>query len=342
VKRFFPFLILGFFVFLSGCGPRKPPHTQRAFYFWRTVFDLSPNEQNELIELGVTRLYTRFFDVVYNDEKDKTEPAGDIRFKTLPGPGLEIIPVVFITNEAIQETPDYLADTLAAAIYKRIRARKGLQAFHEIQLDCDWTAATREKYFEVLTYLKAKCGKAVRLSATIRLHQVKYADRTGVPPVDRGMLMFYNMGKAADLKTHNSIYDPQTAATYLTGFASYPLPLDVALPCFSWLVVIQNGHLSHLINDVEELDLDGNPNLEIMADGGFQVREGFEFRNVYLLKGERLRVEKTDATLCDQAAKQIAPFLKASTRSVAIFHLKKNKYKQDEKKDLETVYRRFD
>jgi hypothetical protein len=343
VKRFSPFYILGFALVLFGCAPGRTPHTQRAFYFWRTVFDLSAADQKELTDLGITKLYARFFDVVFNTGTGKTAPVGDIRFKMLPAPDLEIIPVVFIANQALLETPDSLADTLAAAVYRRIRALgRSLKPINEIQLDCDWSANTKDKYFGMLKFLKSKCGKELRLSATIRLHQVKYANRTGIPPVDRGMLMFYNMGKAADLKTHNSIYDPQTAAAYLSGFASYPLPLDVALPCFSWLVVIQNGHLTHLINDVEELELDGNPHLELSPNDGFRVKENFEFRNVFLLKGEQLRVEKTDAAICDQAAKQIAPFLKDSALSVAIFHLKKNKYKQDEKKDLETVYRRFD
>ncbi|MGG2305049.1 hypothetical protein ACE4Z6_26875, partial [Salmonella enterica] len=93
------------------------------------------------------------------------------------------------------------------------------------QIDCDWTLGTKEKYFSLLKRIKERM--ALPLSCTIRLHQVKYQAKTGVPPVDRGMLMYYNMGHVEGATETNSIYDPANADKYVSYVKDYPLPLDV-------------------------------------------------------------------------------------------------------------------
>jgi hypothetical protein len=65
---------------------------------------------------------------------------------------------------------------------------------------------------------------------------VKYRERTGVPPVDRGMLMFYNMGRFSADPEARAIFDLESARRYLARISSYPLPLDLALPMWSWTV----------------------------------------------------------------------------------------------------------
>lgn len=109
-------------------------------------------------------------------------------------------------------------------------------ACNEIQIDCDWTLASRDKYMDFVTQLKHKSNK--KLSATIRLHQIKYFKKTGVPLVDYGVLMYCNMGHiAAD--SMNSIYDRKTGQGYLKNLEDYPLRLEVALPVFSWAIHIR-------------------------------------------------------------------------------------------------------
>ncbi len=74
-----------------------------------------------------------------------------------------------------------------------------------LQIDCDWTTKTAPKYFYFLQQIREKLdahedggtfASLAMLSATIRLHQVKYPEKSGMPPVDKGVLMFYNMGES--------------------------------------------------------------------------------------------------------------------------------------------------
>ena len=90
--------------------------------------------------------------------------------------------------------------------------------FKELQIDCDWTESTRDKYFHLLSTLRNELERNKQIiSATIRLHQVKYAAITGIPPVHRGMLMYYNMGKI-NATDNNSVYDKKIAEKYISSY----------------------------------------------------------------------------------------------------------------------------
>ena len=145
-------------------------------------------------------------------------------------------------------------------IYKKIVAKLNLFETHttkEIQLDCDWTKTTREKYFNLIEQMKQLTEiNKIEITTTIRLHQVKFFNKTGVPPIKRGMLMFYNMSDVSDNRTRNSIYDEGLAKKYLINFDKYPLDLDVVLPAFSWSCWFRNGKLKNLINNIKAKDLD--------------------------------------------------------------------------------------
>jgi len=104
---------------------------------------------------------------------------------------LEIIPVVFIVNKVLKEHPNI--NRLSKQIGDLIEEMH-LQHFNttptEVQIDCDWTGSTKAVYFELLELLQ----KRFDLSVTIRLHQLKYQNKTGIPPVEKGVLMVYNVG----------------------------------------------------------------------------------------------------------------------------------------------------
>ncbi len=346
MKKALLFLLLFALSLLYSCSSAPKKQVDRAFYFWRTVFDLSASDQQALLRQGINRLYTRFFDVLPDPSTLKPNPVQDIRFIKPVDSRLEIVPVVFIANDALLHLDDSVVLTLAREIVHRIfqlQNRQQGQHLQEIQIDCDWTPSTRERYFDLLSSIRARLKKEkIILSATIRLHQVKYYERTGVPPVDRGMLMFYNMGKLEDLRTANSIYDAHTAACYLYNFSTYPLPLDVALPCFSWAVVIAAGHVSRLVTEGLDVPPDTVKGLERTDANHFKVIRETKLWNGYLHPGESIRLEKVDAALCKDAALQIAPYLHAKSLHVAIYHLKKNQINADEKQAFERIYHCFD
>lgn len=331
------------FIFLStiSCSNNSNKEINRGVYFWKTNFSLSTSELNWLKETEIQKLYVRFFDVDWNPNINTAVPVGDVTIETKKIDGVEIVPVVFITNRTLTNLPDSLITELSNNIYKKIFAKLGLfenQTTKEIQLDCDWTETTREKYFNLIEQIKQLTEiNKIEITTTIRLHQVKFFNKTGVPPIKRGMLMFYNMSDVSDLRTRNSIYDEDVAKRYLVNFDEYPIDLDVVLPAFSWSCWFRNDKLKNLINDVKAKDLEADLNFVKEDKNIFRAIKECSLKGNYILPGDYLRTEETDFITTLNAAELIAPHIKNKKITVSIYHLTgevtKN-YGKDKFKDI--------
>ena len=323
----------------SGCHRRAReagPAPSRAFYFWRTTLALTPAEQHALVEHRVTRLYVRAFDI---DDAGAlvgplTVPTGAAA--TLP-PDLEIVPVVFLRQALFRHPPGDLAARVAQAVVERMTPFGA--AIHEVQLDCDWTDRTHDAYFAFLRDLHTRMPGVVQ-SATIRLHQVKYRERTGVPPVERGMLMFYNMGELGAAPGAHAIFDPESAAKYLGRLGEYPLPLDVALPLWSWTVHVRDGVIVGLMQSTDPSEL---PALDFLVrapggGGGFTVTRTTFLHGEMLREGDALQPELTTSADTLAAAALVAPSLPAATRTLALFDLSERNLARHDSHSLDQIF----
>ncbi|MCB1169467.1 MAG: hypothetical protein KDK25_03995 [Leptospiraceae bacterium] len=271
--------------------PIRPFASEASFYFWKVQSSL-PRRQS-LEALGVHRLYVRYFDVVYGREGPR--PVG---IRKEANTDLSVIPVVYVTTGALKDLEKAKIHTLAGNIWKlikRIRPPDG-----EVQLDCDWTPSTREAYFHLLASLKQIAQRdsevgPVTISSTIRLHQLKYYRETGVPPADRGALMIYNMGEIANPEEKNSIFRWDLARSYLQPRAlqDYPIPLDMALPDFSWTLSFVHGSF-HSILHLDERDL-GQPGIESMESHRYRLKRDTVLDGQSLPAGAELRFEGVDS-----------------------------------------------
>lgn len=227
---------------LTSC--RYERRAQPAFYFWKTQYQQREQEHTALRKLGVNQLFVRIMDVDL-DETGKAVPVSPITFRNNLPDSIDIVPVVYIVNNVLRQQSEQTLTILANRILAFTEAKvkqSGKDKFTELQIDCDWTQTTRETYFLLLRKMKALLvDKAVTLSATLRLHQIKNRHASGIPPVDKVLLMCYNMGNLRKYGMQNSILDMKEMTTYLKDFlGSYPLPIDVALPLFSWSVVFRD------------------------------------------------------------------------------------------------------
>jgi hypothetical protein len=254
---------------------------------------------------------------------------------------VEVVPVVYIKNEVLQHDAElpHLADKILAEVGSRMQAL-GATA-HELQIDCDWTDSTRAAYFALLEGLAEHARPAgTALTATIRLHQIKYRERTGVPPVARGMLMFYNMGRIEADPDAQAIFDPERAAAYLARLADYPLPLDVALPIWSWVRHVRGDRVVGLMQDTGGTDLASHPWLRPAGARRFEVTETAFLDGVLLRRGDSLDVEESTPSTTRAAAALLAARLAAAPagRTIALFHLSEKNLARYEDSDLDQVF----
>lgn len=304
---------IGLFVLcLFACQP-VPRKLTPAFYHWQTQLALSPEETDFLDQLGCGRLYVKFLDIAKADGEISPYALLEV-IDTAGLQGRTVIPCVFIANSVFQdidsEKTEWLAQKTATALNSAGRQFTPA-VFPEVQFDCDWTASTRDAFFVYLKKMRAQLPAGIRISATIRLHQYKFPQQTGVPPADRGMLMLYNTGDIDDPEESNSIFKPADADIYLQGAPPrYPLPLDVALPVFSWSLVYRDGELWKII-----------PDAGANRDTVFYVERSTFLGGHYLRPGDLVRVETVDSALLQQAAVQAAGLPLAPDAAVAFFHL---------------------
>jgi hypothetical protein len=225
------------------------------------------------------------------------------------------------------------ADSFASKISNRILqicTNAGITETKEWQLDCDWTEKSKADYFRLVDAVKKIAHRQkIKLSVTLRLYPYKYQTAMGVPPADRALLMCYNMGNLTNPATVNSIIDPGEMNKYLTVGQPYPLPLDAALPLFSWQVWFRDKTYLGLVYPAE---LEGVACLTQTGNKREFTKDTVIGRRLFL-KGDWLRSEGSYPEQLAQARELIRTKLGGQLiQRLALFHLDSlilNKYDPD-------------
>ncbi|WP_281238613.1 hypothetical protein [Flavobacterium praedii] len=234
------------------------------------------------------RVYIRYFDVDLNPKTQNPYPKSPIRFEdsTL---NFEIVPVVYIKNKVMLDKKVDLLDLAQKTNHfiQQINTKNNI-SIEEIQIDCDWTLRSKDNYLRFIQIFKKISSK--QLSATIRLHQIKYYEKTKIPAVDRGVLMYYNMGKIAP-DSLNSIYDRNIAKRYLASLKNYPLPINIALPIYSWGIHIRDGKIIGLRNKIDVNNLKNYSSFVLTNKNWFLVKKATFQNGIYYKEKDQLKIE---------------------------------------------------
>lgn len=314
--------------------------TETSFYYWKTKFHLSQTEKNNLKELNTKALYVRFFDVDISEGTDKPLPVGVLEGIDSIPKNINCIPVVFITNRTFLNLNKGHVALLAKNSVSKINSIK--TNYTELQFDCDWSGKTKENYFFFLEEVKKHIPKDVKLTCTIRLHQVKYTFKTGVPPVSRGMLMFYNMGDLSDINGENSIYSTKIAEKYTSSLKTYDLPLDVALPIFKWYVHYRSNSVIGLITKNEVPKINDTIHFSQQENNTkFNVKTDHLENGIFYKKDDVLKYETISREQLIEAAELLQQNLKKENRKIVFYDLDENNINNYEKETFEKVVAGF-
>lgn len=293
------FLIVSF-IFIQT---KKIEPINISFYHWENSYN-----QKEIKE----KVYIKVLDISYST---KLEVINTI-FQTKPNN--IFVPVVYITNDTMKNV-DY--SIISNQIIRNLKATN--LSFEELQIDCDWSSSTQSNYFKLLEDLKSKLNKT--LSATIRLHQIKYYAKTGIPPVDYGVLMYYNMSDISDINTKNSILDNDIAKKYHYNFDSYKLKLKLALPLYSQAIQFRDNKALDIFEGAEKKDFDEN--FKALDNNKYEVINSTYFKGRYVYKGDIFRFEDSEKEDIKTAFDDFFKISKNRFNEVIFYTLKyKDKY----------------
>ena len=232
----------------------------------------------------------RYFDIDLPPGDAQPKPVEPIRFDTTRI-FFKITPVIYIKNRVFLKLDSITIPEFCKHVFKMVTAIN--QSIHqkpdEIQFDCDWTVTTKDKYFLFLSRYKKISNQII--STTIRLHQIKYPEITGIPPVDTAVLMYYNMGRigAGDA---SSIYEKSIADQYNSFIKKYPLKLKAALPIFAWGQLISDGNVFKLLNGMNYADFVNDTNFVLIYKNRFKVKHGNFHGGYYFKRNDEVKIEQ--------------------------------------------------
>lgn len=291
-----------------------------GFYYWKTQFSLDSKERSVVDSIQTGPLAVRYFDLDINFRTGVVRPVAPISFDLLHGLK-STEPVIYIKNRIFNQRSDSAIAswaTLTSTMIREINSAIGIESPKVIQLDCDWTATTREAFFFFIEKMK-EANPEAEIISTVRLHQIKFRETMGVPPVSRAVLMYYNMGKI-ECGQGNSILDNSIGEQYLGNLKSYPLPLDWALPTFFWAIRCEQGQVISLISKTSREELT-SPYFSKINQDQYQVERDHNFKGIWVEKGQVLKVEESTMADLHLALKLLEKYSDESPKKIYLFDL---------------------
>ena len=350
-RIFYSLIVFLLFHVALACKSDRPT-VGRAFYFWKSnAYSLSEKELDCIRQQQIQKLYVKFFEVepdalfgaipvaktnlnIWSFQNDSDTA------KVQP----QVIPTVYIKNEVLYRLSTAGLDSLAGntlflinKLYANQISVDRLGDYKEIQLDCDWTEKTKDNYFYLLRKIKEASKKTI--SCTLRLYPYKYRDRMGIPPVDKAVLMCYNLISPLSSEDANSILSAGELEKYLVKTPEYPLHLDIALPVFSWMQVYQNNRFAGLITPKpHELDSILKPVKPLW----FEVTKDRELDHLFLRAGDKVKYEEITAKTLKETIALLKKYVPATDgQTVILFHLDANNLDQFDHETLNSFFTDF-
>ena len=339
-------------IILFSC--KKSYHPHLSFYHW-SISETgesyhAKHNDSVLYQFQSKKLYIKIMDIDW-DENYGVYPSthyflDDYLYYSNHklSDSFHIVPVIFITNRALEKTDTGAIKDLAQKIVLKakflVQGQRRYDSsnvktiidssirYNELQFDCDWTASTQKKYFLLLSYIKEQAADKM-ITSTLRLHQYKYPSRTGIPPVDELTLMCYNTGDIKNPDEVNSIFNYQKAKEYFTGNSAYPKKLNFALPAFDWTIIFKNNRFYKIDNAITEEFFADTNTTRIKLNNQYIMLKDTVLNNVFLRKGDILKRETISNEDLIKAAKLCSKARNSPDFDVIIYdiaHVNSNNY----------------
>lgn len=157
----------------NGRAPDRP--APRGFYYWQTGTGRFDWEDSTYRALDVDRLYVRFFDVDWSEADNAPVPVAPIYdyWYGLWPDTVDVVPVVFVTNETFAHLDTAGAATLARHVHQKIMAR--LNAIFAIQEHAESEALGMDNYWHNADPYKQKSKKFNELYLRDSLYDARLA-----------------------------------------------------------------------------------------------------------------------------------------------------------------------
>jgi hypothetical protein len=114
--------------------------------------------------------------------------------------------------------------------------------------------------------------------------------------------------------------------------------LDLALPVYSWAIVVRNSKVYDLIQNTNKRNFTDTAFFTSCGNDIFVSRASFFLHGRYFMKNDTLKIERVSPALCEEAARDAASHLAPLTRTVSLFEYDTVYTSSYEKSDFEKIY----
>ena len=349
---------------LPSCQGQVIKDAGPAFYYWKTTLQFDTADAGLADQMRSQHFYLRYFDVDWSAGYTSAVPTGVLEIRSAHGwDKKNITPSVYITNRTFTQIKEQDIPVLASKVARKIAQinedleshvfnysyydrfperltweersdiidslkRDWRKKIVEIQIDCDWTLSTRDKYFSFLKRLQ-ESAPDFAISSTLRLHQYRDRATMGIPPVKKVMLMCYNTGDPKNASEINAILDAKVVKQYLKG-KKYPLEMELALPQFNWGAWYRAGVFQGLLRDLSP----DTPGMETYLlkeqDNQYRVKQDTVIRQDYLREGDLIRMDGSTPDQMQETLKLLQVQLRRRISRVAFFDWEYQKIKDNQ------------
>lgn len=306
-------------ILLESCTIKKDEDKLISFYYWKHMAEYAEKYNDVLSKTGTKNIYLHYFDVISSKDK-QVYPNYFIRSVDEEFKNYNIVPVVYIVNSVFKSKNldiNSLADKISKLVNK-ISIKHFNKKINVLQIDCDWTVSTKNGYFDLLR----KLNQSFTVQATIRLHQIKFQKKTGVPPIKTGILMLYNVGNMKD-NNQNSILENNIVEKYISENTTYPLNLKLALPLFSQTIITNNKGKIKIIRNTNKKELQNDIHFKAKDNMNFTVLKDTLYRGFFLNKGFNLKLEELQSKEVIKSYKTVINS-KMNFDEIIFYHLNEN------------------
>jgi hypothetical protein len=339
MKKHVLLAFVGLSLLVIGCTHHHPI----SFYHWRTGFAPTGLEREYLTQVPSSKVYIKAFnlswDAFTNSERQHTVmkmKPDSLKFMD------EVVLSVFITDETFLNMPEIQLEAMAARtaflLDRTIKmfAKNSAVKVKALQIDCDWSAKSRDKYFAFLEAMRKEGANIglTELYATIHARHVIDTETLGVPPVDQAALIFYNMGTEEEITTNVSILNASFDKSYLKALSEYPLHLDLILPLSGWGVQYRDGYAVDLMTNLSIERLMTSNCCKASENNVFEVDSGMYVDYTAVYKGDKIQVKTISRDQVKKAAARLLDKMPDDAR-VIYFHLDNSLLKKSSLQSLQ-------
>ncbi len=162
--------------------------------------------------------------------------------------------------------------------------------------------------------------------------------------------MLYNVSDLTQYSPVNSIFEQQKAAAYFDGHKSYPLPLDIVLPAYSWSLVFRNKKFYQIDNGLDaaavkasdafesEINSDSTSKREGNGVSFYRVKKDTVLGELFLRPGDEIKIEGIDSIQLAAAAGLSKKAVNSDSFHVAFFELSSSEIKNFSDETLSHIY----